>query len=199
MKVRNWMLCISVCLILIACGDNQHAKNDNQSNVNNTSLYQVSDEIILAFKAKNWDKVAAYFHPQKCVIFSPYSYINTEENACLTASEFLKLAHSGQLTEWGIQDGTGDTIRLSLDHYVQRYVYDKPYDTLKESSLNNYVHYGSSLDNLNEIFNKVDVVEYYIPGTEEYANIDWRQLKLVFEVFDNKYYLVGIVHNEWTS
>lgn len=43
-------------------------------------------------------------------------------------------------------------------------------------------------------------VEYYVEGTlvGGQPGNDWRALRLVFELVDGRYYLVGIIHDEWT-
>ena len=57
---------------------------------------------------------------------------------------------------------------------------------------------GNTYENLNIFFPDAKVAEYYIPGTEKYAHLDWKSLRLVYEIYKGKYYLVAIVHNQWT-
>lgn len=42
-------------------------------------------------------------------------------------------------------------------------------------------------------------VEYHFPGFEKkYEGKDWKSLRLVFEKKNDRWYLVGIVHDQWT-
>jgi hypothetical protein len=198
--IKKWMMaCMVASVVWMGCGEDTPANLPQNPVVSSATLYDMGDEIISALKKSGWEKFAAYFHPTEGVRFSPYAYVNTVTDVCLTKDEFLNLAKSGNVIVWGEFDGTGDTIRYNLNDYVKRFVMDKPYDTVTERTLNNYVHHGSSLDNLREIYPDVEVVEYYVPGTEEYAQMDWGQLKLVFKMDANKFYLIAVIHNVWTT
>jgi hypothetical protein len=42
-------------------------------------------------------------------------------------------------------------------------------------------------------------VEYHFSGFDKkFEGMDWASLKLVFENSNNEWYLVGIVHDQWT-
>ena len=192
--------CMVVGIVSLSCGESTpNNETPKTTVVSSSTLYDMSDEIIQLLKNKDWDKLVEYFHPTEGVRFSPYSYIKTESDVCLTKDEFLQLAKSNQAIVWGEYDGTGDTIRKNVSEYISQFVLDKNYDTVTNRSLNNYVHQGSLLDNLSEIYPQTDVVEYYFPGTEEYGQMDWGQLKLVFKLDDNKYYLIAIIRTVWTT
>jgi hypothetical protein len=41
--------------------------------------------------------------------------------------------------------------------------------------------------------------EFYFPGFDpKYDGMDWRALRLVFKKENEKLYLVGIIHDQWT-
>ena len=43
------------------------------------------------------------------------------------------------------------------------------------------------------------VVEYHFPGFDpQYGGLDWASLRLVFQEFEGRWVLVGIIHDEWT-
>lgn len=199
-KIKSWVI-VGMMMggFVGSCGDDPSPFTPTNAVVSSASLYEMSDEVLVALKNKDWETAAAYFHPTEGVRFSPYSYINTVSDVCLTADEFLELVKKKNILVWGEMDGTGDTIRLDIENYINRFVLDKNYDTVTDRTLNNYVHHGSSLDNLSEIYPQADVVEYYVPGSEEFAQMDWGQLKLVFKMEDYKYYLIAIIRNVWTT
>jgi len=42
-------------------------------------------------------------------------------------------------------------------------------------------------------------VEYHFPGIDpQYGGLDWRSLRLVFQQSGGEWYLVGIIHDQWT-
>ena len=55
------------------------------------------------------------------------------------------------------------------------------------------------LENQFEVYDNPIIVEYYFPGfNPEYEGMDWKSLRLVFEQYEDNWYLVGIIHNQWT-
>ena len=43
-------------------------------------------------------------------------------------------------------------------------------------------------------------MDYNFPGIDpEKKGYDWCSLKLVFEPWQNNWYLVGLIHSEWTT
>ena len=58
---------------------------------------------------------------------------------------------------------------------------------------------GNTINNIIEVYPEAVVVEYHFEGFDpQYAGMDWRSLRLVFEESGGTWYLVGIVHDEWT-
>jgi hypothetical protein len=58
---------------------------------------------------------------------------------------------------------------------------------------------GNSIDNSQEYYPGARIVEYYFPGFDpQYAGMDWRSIRLVFMEENNIWYLVGIIHDQWT-
>ncbi|HYF94322.1 MAG TPA: hypothetical protein VD969_19050 [Symbiobacteriaceae bacterium] len=44
------------------------------------------------------------------------------------------------------------------------------------------------------------MVEFHFPGFEaKYGGMDWRSLRLVYERLGNAWFLVGIIHGQWTT
>jgi formylglycine-generating enzyme required for sulfatase activity len=65
---------------------------------------------------------------------------------------------------------------------------------------NDFVGQGNIINNIREVYPDALVVEYHFDGIEpQYGGLDWRSLRLVLEEQDGVWYLVGIVHSEWTT
>ncbi len=100
---------------------------------------------------------------------------------------------------WGEFDGTGDPIKMTLHNYIQRFVYDVDFAKPETRRVNEFIGSGNSLNNLDSVYKNCDFTESHFSGFEKkYEGHDWRTLRLVFKERNGKYFLVGIVHDEWT-
>ncbi|MFP3354960.1 hypothetical protein R0K04_26795, partial [Pseudoalteromonas sp. SIMBA_153] len=64
--------------------------------------------------------------------------------------------------------------------------------------VNEFKNNGNSINNLKQIYQTSDVVEFNYKGTDEYDGMDWRVLRLVFDEYQGKRYLVAIINDQWT-
>lgn len=78
-------------------------------------------------------------------------------------------------------------------------MYDVDFLNAPNISLNKTISSGNSLNNIDSVYGNCTYVEFYFPGfKEKYDGMDWRSLKLVFEKQDNKLFLIGVIHDQWT-
>jgi len=162
------------------------------------SLKDKNDEILEALKTQDFDKFATFIHPQKGVTFSMYAYIQPKKDKHFTKEEFLKYAPSNIKFTWGEKDGSGDLLQLSIQNYFAKWVFKKDF-TNSEYAFNSFARSGNSLNNLKEIYPNTQFTENYIPGTAEFAEMDWNVLRFVFEEIAGKTYLVAVINDEWTT
>jgi hypothetical protein len=100
---------------------------------------------------------------------------------------------------WGIEDGTGAPIELTGREYFERYVFNADYTAAPETAVDTVLMQGNALENVASAYPEGRFVEYHFPGLDEQmAGYDWCSLKLVFECYQGDWYLVGLVHSEWT-
>ena len=58
---------------------------------------------------------------------------------------------------------------------------------------------GNALENLPEAYPGCRFVDFTIPSADPVNDgLDWSSLKLVFQAWEERWCLVGIVHGEWT-
>ena len=86
---------------------------------------------------------------------------------------------------------------MSLKNYLEKWVFVKDF-TQSEVSLNEIKHRGNTINNIKEIYPNSNFTENYLEGTEEYAQMDWNSLRLVFEEYEGKLFLVGVINDQWT-
>jgi len=100
---------------------------------------------------------------------------------------------------WGAYDGTGDPINLTFEGYYNKFIYDVDFANAKIIGNNTVVGHGNSLINISEVYPGAVFIEYHFPGFDpQYNGMDWRSLRLIFEEKDGAWYIVGIVHDQWT-
>lgn len=158
--------------------------------------------VLAAIAQKDMPAWAAFVHPEKGVRFSPYQHVDTKTDRIVKASQLAKATADTKTYNWGVADGSGEPIILTFDKYYQRFIYNYDYQKLaKQRGFNRSIGSGNSINNIKTVYPNGIAVEYYVPGQNpDYGGMDWGSLTLVFEpTADNKYYLVGVIHGQWTS
>jgi hypothetical protein len=83
--------------------------------------------------------------------------------------------------------------------YYSKFIYDSKYDQADEIEFDRKEARGNTIRNITEVFPDSHSIEYYVKGTEENGNMDWKALNLVFEKdAEGEWKLVAIVHDQWT-
>ena len=164
-------------------------------------LLRLTNTILIALKNKNYSTFANYIHPVSGIRFSPYGYVDTLHHLRFSRDKFIAMTrnNSQEMIVWGEFDGTGDPIKLTWNNYMQRFVYDVDFAKPEKRSVNEFIGSGNSLNNLDSVYKDCDFTESHFSGFEKkYEGHDWRTLRLVFKERKGKYFLVGIIHDEWT-
>ena len=191
--MRNVSQSLALLIVLAAaCGGAGVALRDVET---------AARDVMEVLAARDFGRLAEWVHPEAGVLFSPYAHVEPGEDVRLSAADLGRVA-DGETIErvWGHYDGSGEPIRLSFREYFERFVYDRPYLAEGEVAVDARQGRGSTLDNAAEAWPEGRIVEYHVPGSDpRYGGMDWRSLRLVFEHEDQRWYLVGIVHDEWTT
>lgn len=164
-----------------------------------TVLLERVEEVLQALADQDADALCKLVHPQRGVTFTPYSTVDPENDLCFLP-DALKKAFSDRSTYlWGFTDGKGDHINLTVSEYISRYVYNEDYRNAPVVSIDQIVASGNAMENVQEVFSDCRFVEYYFPGVKpELENFDWCALKVVMAPYAEQWYLVGLIHSEWT-
>jgi hypothetical protein len=164
-----------------------------------SDLAATADSVAAALADSNWTKLASYVHPDHGVRFSPYATVDSSDQV-FTRAQIPRLGAGSQTYAWGEYDGTGDPIELTFGDYYNEFVYNKAYQQAPQGEPNERLGQGNSINNIADFYAGQDVsfIEYYVPGSDEYSGMDWNSLRLVFKQEENVWYLVAIVHDQWT-
>jgi hypothetical protein len=157
-----------------------------------------ASRIVQALKSRDMNRLSKLVHPVKGVRFSPYADVDAKGDVRLTAAMIRKAFGDTRIRLWGSYDGSANPIRLSFAGYYKRFVYDRDFARASEISYNNKQHGGNSLDNSREKYPDAIIVEYYGSGPAGQKDLGFRILRLVFEPYRESWYLIHIIHDEWT-
>jgi hypothetical protein len=160
-------------------------------------LLRRAQSVLEALRGRDFEGLAA-MAAEGGVIFSPYAYI--EDSAVKLDAGRLAALNLDDEYAWGIYDGSGEPIDLTVSGYFDRFVYDKDY--LNETSLigiNTLAQTGNTISNIDKAFPDARFIEFYVPGTNpDYSGMDWGSLRLVFQIEGGEFMLAGVIHDQWT-
>jgi hypothetical protein len=158
-------------------------------------------QAVMALKDQDMDELAGLVDPAQGVRFSPYTYVRVGPDGDLvfSAAQIPGLLADPTVYHWGAFDGSGEPIDLTFAAYYARFVYDADFARPDVVGLGETVGQGNTINNIAEVYPDAITVEYHFEGLDpQYEGLDWRSLRLVFEAYGGTWYLVGIVHDEWT-
>lgn len=163
-------------------------------------LSATTKEILTLFKNKEYAKLDSFIHPGEGIRFSPYATVEPGSDKKFSREEFLELItrNKNKKINWGIYDGSGNTILLSPAEYFGKFVYDGNFLNAKQAGVNTVYGKGNSINNLKTVYPGAEFTENYVDGTRKNGGMDWKSVRLVYKLEHGRYYLVGIVHDQWT-
>lgn len=164
-----------------------------------TILNQAAVVVDLLSQA-DMDALAVYVHPEMGLRFSPYAYVQ-ETDIVFSVDQIPGLFAEDMTYLWGMYDGSGDPIKITFAEYYDRFVYDQNFANAEEIAFNQRIGgSGGTVNNIDEFFPGSLMVEFHFSGfNPDYGGLDWRSLRLVFMRHGEAWFLVGIVHDEWTT
>jgi hypothetical protein len=152
-----------------------------------------------ALKRRDGAALAALAHPTKGVRFTPYPFVTTARDVVLARSDLMNAYADTKTRTWGVTDGKGDPITLTFSDYNARYIYSRDFASASKTAYNKPIGSGNSIDNTADVYPNAVLFEAYDPGPDPaMESFQWQSLRLLFEADGATWYLVGVVHGEWT-
>lgn len=165
----------------------------------NLLLLEVSTQVLLALEEGEYATLSALVHPEKGVTFTPYSTVQPDVDLCFTSAQIALAETDSTPYVWGVEDGTGFPIELTMMDYIQKFVYNTDFSQASQIGIDTILSSGNAMENVVAIFPQGRFVEYHISQIDpELQGYDWCSLKLVFEIYENEWMLVGLIHSQWT-
>ena len=174
---------------IIGSGDITSKSNDAFLNTANLTLRYLKD--------RDFKELSLIVHKDKGVVFSPYAFV--EERAVKFTSAKLKALRLSDKFLWGVYDGSGYPMNLSVDDYFKSFIFDRDFTQAQQIGIDRLVKTGNTISNIDQVFPKGRFIEYHFPGFDPaYVGMDWASLRLVFEEVGGEFMLVCVVHDAWT-
>ncbi|MFD2585020.1 hypothetical protein ACFSR6_21160 [Pedobacter vanadiisoli] len=198
------MRCLSILILVVLTVGCNRKENKTiqvakvQQVTQQDSIEAIGLKALTALQAKNYEAFAALFHPTEGVRFSPYGFIDPTHKQVL-AKDFLEAIKRNWILTWGHVDGSGEAIKIRVKAYIDQFIYNADYLHAPQKSYDAVIGKGNSIDNLKDAYPQLHFTEYHFKGFDEkYRGLDWTSLRFVFKKYNDNYYLVAVIHDQWT-
>ena len=163
-----------------------------------TSVEQLIAQARSAIAAGDMTALSKLAHPTQGIRFSPYAHVEMQSDIVLRAAELARAKASADKRTWGSFDGTGDPIRMTFAEYFERFV-SIPGITSAKHAVNEPIQTGNTINNIADAYPNASFVEFHHPGSDpRYDGMDWSSLRVVFVQEGRTFFIIGLVHDQWT-
>lgn len=163
------------------------------------SILSESLKVVGLLKNLDMAGLSSHAHPTKGIRFSPYAYVDVSSDLIFAPAQVAAAWGDPQILNWGLYDGSGEPIQKTFEDYYGEFVYDVDFASPHMIGNNVIIGTGNMINNVAQAYPDGVFVEFHFTGFDpQYGGMDWRSLRLVFEDVGGTWYLVGIVHDEWT-
>ena len=164
------------------------------------TLVAASRAVLRAIQSEDASALAALVHPTKGVRFSISAHVDVQHDVVMQRAQLADFWTSSKIYRWGVQDATGDPIRSTPATFSKNYLDDRNYLSDAILTVNADRGSGTVLSNISKVYPGASHVEYFVEPTMVggQPGNDWKAVRLVFERLGDTWFLVGVVHAEWT-
>ena len=202
--MKRLIIAVAAALLIISCNQNKKPETAPDSGkaiagkTQKDSIEAVSLKALKALKEKDYHAFASCFHPVEGVRFSPYGFVD-QTHKHIGAKDFLEAIDKNWTLTWGHFDGSGEAIKMKVKPYIDRFIYNADYLNAEKIIYDDFIGQGNTINNLKESYPQLHFIEYYFKGFDEkYKGLDWTSLRFVFKKDGEAYYLVAVIHDQWT-
>lgn len=162
------------------------------------SLVHQAAKIQKALATGHYEAMVDDIHPTLGVRFSMYAYVQPKTDKVFSRSQFAQYSKDSKTRfTWGEKDGVGDLLVIPLPDFLTSWLQADKFQA-STMTINNSQSQGNTINNAKAIYPAADIVEFYSSGTQQYSGMDWRAMRLVFEEYQGRRYLVAIISDQWT-
>ena len=165
---------------------------------NQQTLTQQALHIQRALANNDYASITNDIHPTRGVRFSMYAYVHLDTDKVFSRAQFSQYLRESKIRfTWGDIDGTGEMLIVPLPVYLDTWIDAKKFDNAR-ITVNKFESRGNMINNVNEAYPTSDVVDFVYSGSDKYDGMDWKGMRLVFDEYQGRRYLVAIINDRWT-
>lgn len=166
-----------------------------------TDVLQVARQVVEALSAQDGKTLASLVHPEKGVRFSPGAYVDVVSDVVFSRAQIETFWTDNKIYTWGFADGTGDPINMTPSQYCRGYIMSRDFLSPSSINVNSDRAAGNTSNNAALVYPNGTRVEYYIEPSirDNIPGLDWGALRLVFERSGDSWFLIAVIHDEWTT
>ena len=186
-------------VVSLTPGSSQEEGTNSFSPKDTTALLRSAAGVAEALKWKDYETLANFVHPERGVTFSPYSTVDLETDQNFTPDQIRVLEEDGTRYLWGYEDGRGEPIQMTIVHFLEEFIFSVDYTQATAVGVDQVVMSGNSLENVQDAYPDCRFVDLCYPSLDPaYEGLDWCSLTMVFAPTQSWWYLVGLIHSQWT-
>lgn len=160
----------------------------------------LSKQVLTSLKIKDYKTFAGFIHPILGIRFSPYAYVDTVRDLTFKAAVFEQKMAQKKKINWGAYSAGEEEIVMTGGEYFAVFVYNADFLNAEKHQLNEIIGLSTTINNITEAYPNSPFTESYFSGLDKKMDgIDWCSLRLVFKKHLDKYYLIGVIHDNWTT
>ena len=203
-KSPDGLLIILVILFaMMSCATVQSPESALRASIDNrleAGVLQAARLVVEAFNERDGEKLAALVHPKKGVRFSPSAYVDIQSDMLFTNAQVKQFWTDTNIYTWGFAEGTGEPIRMAPSQYSRVYILSRDFLNPSSINVNSDRASGNTQNNAASVYPGGIRVEYYIEPSirDNILQNYWAALRLVFERQGSSWFLVAVIHDEWT-
>lgn len=156
-----------------------------------------ADEVMSALRKKDFSALSVLIHPEKGVRFTPYGFVGKADKT-FDAGSIASEMKDKKTYFWGFYDATRKPIKKTFKDYFKRFVYDRDFQKANFIAYNHIQRTDKDVNVFN-VYKNCVVIDYMYTGEPEFMDLGWRSLRIALEEYEDVWYLVGIIHDEWTE
>ena len=171
------------------------------SEATNAELTATAYRILEYIKDGDYTALSKEAHPEYGVVFSPCATITLSTNRYFRPEQIAGFGDDSGVYVWGVRSSSGEPIEMTPADYFAKYVYDKDYTAASIIGVNYIVKSGNALENIMDVFQNVQFVDFHINGGDKDSadDLSWSSLRLGFEEYEGGLWLTVIAHSTWTE
>lgn len=159
-------------------------------------IEEQNQDVILALKDKDSEKLSTLTHPEKGILFSPLVIINPENHIVFKQEQMKTFFDDDTKYSWGIFDPPVNASNLTPDEYYEKYIFNFDYSNPEMIAYNQRLTPAvyTTEQKLTTLYIEPIIVEHLLSD----ENCMPYSLRIVYEKYKEEWFVVAFLHYEWT-